>query len=298
MYRRAFRPAALAATLVLVLAGEIESRAEIQTAGLIESWKGSPTTSLIGSLTESRTESRTAGPIGSLTESWTESRTETPTGSAQCGPATIELTGPWRPAPDPEYVASFGDFTPDFAVEPDEQWKQLGEHRTDAILEVDTGVESRCDSDTCRTCVTTITARIGFTPSEIRLHEELRRNRCARRLVMVHERQHEAVTREAQALAMREAERNLRWAYHPHPAHVTPASALATGQEALTRKVGESLTRALETAMAHAEAENARLDRPERYRRESREHWSECGHRYGRAIRRSRCPEPSVPRGK
>ena len=89
------------------------------------------------------------------------------TRSEKCRPATIELTSPWRPAKAPEYVASFGDFTPDFEVEPDERWKQLGEHRTDAILEVDTKVETRCDSNTCRTCVTTISARIGFTPSEI-----------------------------------------------------------------------------------------------------------------------------------
>ena len=203
--------------------------------------------------------------------------TESRTGSETCAPASIELTSPWRPATDPEYVASFGDFTPDFAVEPDEQWKQLGEHRTNAILEVDTGVESRCDPDSCRTCVTTISARIGFTPSEIRLHEELRRNRCARKLVMLHERQHEAVTREAQAMAMREAKRNLRWARRSHPARVTRASAQEVGQEALIRKVGEDLTRALEKAMAHAEAENTRLDRPEQYRRENRKQWRICG---------------------
>ena len=63
----------------------------------------------------------------------------------------------------------------DFGVEPDERWEQLGEHRTDAILEVDTDAETRCDPNTCRTCVTTVIARIGFAPSEIRLHEELRR---------------------------------------------------------------------------------------------------------------------------
>ena len=104
------------------------------------------------------------------------------TRSEKCRPATIEVTSPWRPARGPEYVTSFGDFTPDFEVEPDERWEQLGEHRTDAILEVDTEVETRCHPNTCRTCVTTISARIGFTPSEIRLHENLRRNRCARKL--------------------------------------------------------------------------------------------------------------------
>ena len=199
--------------------------------------------------------------------------------NAKCRPATVELTRPWRPAKVPEYVASFGDITPDFEVEPDERWKQLGEHRTNAILEVDTEVGTRCDPNTCRTCVTTISARIGFTPSEIRLHEELRRNRCARKLTMLHERQHEAVTRKAQAMAVREAERNLRWARSPHAAHVTRASGRKAGQEELMRKVGEDLARALDKAMAYAEAENTRLDRPERYRRESRKQWRICGNR-------------------
>ena len=199
--------------------------------------------------------------------------------SEQCKPATIELTSPWRPAKAPEYVTSFGDFAPDFRVEPDEQWEQLGEHGTDAILEVDTKVETRCDANTCRTCVTTISARIGFTPSEIRLHEALRRNRCARRLTMQHERQHEAVTREAQAMAVREAQRNLRWARYPHAGHVTRASGREAAQEAIMRKVGEDLAQALETAMAYADAENTRLDRPERYRRESRRRWRICGNR-------------------
>lgn len=199
------------------------------------------------------------------------------TRSEECRPATIELTSPWRPAEVPEYVASFGDFTPDFEVEPDERWKQLGAYRTDAILEVDTEVETRCDPHTCRTCVTTISARIGFTPSVIRLHEELRRNRCARKLTMQHERQHEAVTRKAQAMAVREAKYNLRWARYPHAAHVTRASGREAGQEEIMRRVGEDLTRALEKAMAYADAENTRLDRPERYRRESREQWRMCG---------------------
>ena len=198
-------------------------------------------------------------------------------GARTAGPATIELTSPWRPAKVPEYVASFGDFTPDFGVEPDERWEQLGEHRTDAILEVDTEVETRCDPNTCRTCVTTISARIGFTPSEIRLAEELRRNRCARKLTMLHERQHEAVTRKAQAMAMREAKRNLRWARSAHAAHVTRANGREAGQEEIMRKVGEDLTRALEKAMAYEEAENTRLDRPQRYRRESRKQWRICG---------------------
>ena len=199
--------------------------------------------------------------------------------SEKCGPATIELTSPWRPAKAPEYVASFGDFAPDFRVEPDEQWEQLGEHGSDAILEVDTEVRTRCDANTCRTCVTTISAHIGFTPSEIRLHEALRRNRCARKLTMQHERQHEAVTRKAQAMAVREAKRNLRWARYPHAGHVTRPSGREAAQEEIMRKVGEDLSQALEKAMAYADAENTRLDRPERYRHESRKRWRICGNR-------------------
>ena len=51
-------------------------------------------------------------------------------GAKTCRPATIRFTQPWKPEKEPEYVASFGAFTPDFEVEPDEQWEQLGEHRT------------------------------------------------------------------------------------------------------------------------------------------------------------------------
>ena len=205
--------------------------------------------------------------------------TEGRTRGEKCRPSTIELTAPWRPAKAPQYVASFGDFTPDFRFEPDERWEQLGEHRTDAILEVGTEVEIRCDANTCLTCVTTISARIGFTPSEIRLHERLRRNRCARKLTMQHERRHEAVTRRAQAMAVREAKRNLRWARYPHAAHVTRASEPEAGQVEIMRKVSEDLTRALHRAIAYADAENTRLDRPERYRRESRKRWRVCSDR-------------------
>ena len=217
--------------------------------------------------------------------------------SEKCRPATIELTTPWRPAKAPEYVESFGEFTPDFGVEPDERWEQLGEHRTDAILAVDAEVEIRCDPNTCRTCVTTINARIGFTPSEIRLHESLRRNRCARKLTMLHERQHEAVTREAQAMAVREARRNLRWATYPHAGHVTPASGREAGQEALMRRVSEDLTRALEKAIAYDEAENARLDLPERYRRESRRQWRIMRRSAGRRRARARGWVPRAAAG-
>ena len=71
------------------------------------------------------------------------------------------------------------------------------------------------------------------------------------------------------------------------------------------RKVGEDLTRALEKAMAYEEAENTRLDRPERYRRESRKQWRICGNRSRcssraqsapRAVSRSRARLPAVER--
>ena len=80
------------------------------------------------------------------------------TGTSRCRPAVIRLTQPWRRAKEPVYVASFGAFTPDFEVEPNEHWKQLGEHRTSSILEASTEVETSCDASTCRTCVVAITA--------------------------------------------------------------------------------------------------------------------------------------------
>ena len=204
------------------------------------------------------------------------SQTGSQSGSRECAAPTIELTAPWRPPGDPEYVASFEDFTPDFSVGPDEQWKQLGEHRTRSILEVGTEVETRCDTSTCRTCITAITARIGFTPSEIRLHEDLRTDRCARKLTMLHEEQHAAVTRKAQAMALKAAKRNLAWAGSGHAAHETPSGRPEAGQEAVMDKVTHDLTRAMDKAVAYSERENARLDLPERYRRESRKRWRIC----------------------
>ena len=84
-------------------------------------------------------------------------------------------------------------------------------------------------------------------------------------------------TRKAQAMAVREAKRNLRWASYPHAGRVTRASEREAAQEAIMRKVGEDLAQALETAMAYADAENTRLDQPEQYRRESRKRWRLCG---------------------
>ena len=201
---------------------------------------------------------------------------ESQTGEKVCRPATIRLTQPWRPAKEPEYVASFGAFTPDFEVEPDEQWEQLGEHRTSSILEVSTDVETWCDMNTCRTCVVAITARIGFAPSEIRLHEDLRRNYCARKLTMQHEEDHAAVTRRAQAIAVEEARRNLAWARYRQAAYVSPASGGEAAQQEVMRKVEQDLMRALQKAVDYSERANAHLDQPERYRRESRWQWRLC----------------------
>ena len=164
----------------------------------------------------------------------------------------------------------------DFEVEPDEQWEQLGEHRTRSILEVSTNFETRCDMNTCRTCVVAITARIGFAPSEIRLHENLRRNYCARKLTMQHEEDHAAVTRRAQAIAVEEARRNLAWARYRQAAHVSPVSGGKAAQQEVMRKVEQDLMRALQKAVDYSERANDHLDQPERYRRESRRQWRLC----------------------
>ena len=201
---------------------------------------------------------------------------ESQTGEKVCKPATIRLTQPWRPAKEPEYVASFGAFTPDFEVEPDEQWEQLGEHRTSSIVEVSTEVETWCNMNTCRTCVVAITARIGFAPSEIRLHEDLRRDYCARKLTMQHEEEHAAVTRRVQAIAVEEARRNLAWARYRQAAHVSSVSGGEAVQQEVMRKVEQDLMRALQKAVDYSERANAHLDQPERYRRESRWQWRLC----------------------
>lgn len=198
------------------------------------------------------------------------------TAEQRCSPATIRLTAPWKPAREPEYVASFGDFTPNFEVEPDERWEQLGEHRTSSILEVRTEVETRCDADACRTCAVAITARIGFEPSEILLHEDLRENRCARTLVWRHEQEHAAVTRRAQAMTMEKARLNLAWARSRQAGHVSAAGREESGQENVMRRVERDLMDALQEAVDYSDKANARLDRPERYRRESRRRWKRC----------------------
>ena len=197
-------------------------------------------------------------------------------GAKTCRPATIRFTQPWKPEKEPEYVASFGAFTPDFEVEPDEQWEQLGEHRTSSVLEARTKVETRCDMNACRTCVVAITARIGFTPSEIRLHEGLRRDHCARALTIQHEQEHAAVTRKAQAIAVDEARRNLAWARYRQAAHVGPAGGEEAAQQEVIRRVEQDLMRALQKAVDYSDRANARLDQPERYRRESRRQWRLC----------------------
>ena len=201
---------------------------------------------------------------------------ESRSGAKTCRPATIRLTQPWRPETEPDYVASFGAFAPDFEVEPDEQWEQLGEHRTSSILEASTKVQTRCDRSTCRTCVVEITARIGFAPSEIRLHEDLRGNYCARALTIQHEQEHAAVTRKAQAIAVEEARRNLAWARYRQAAHVSPAGGQKAAQQEVIRKVEQNLMRALQKAVDYADRANALLDQPERYRRESQRQWRLC----------------------
>ena len=94
-----------------------------------------------------------------------------------------------------------------------------------SVLEVSADAETWCDMNVCRMCIVAITARIGFAPSEIRLHENLRRKHCARKLTMQHEQAHAAVTRRAQAIAVEEARRTLAWARSRYPAHVSPVSA-------------------------------------------------------------------------
>ena len=201
------------------------------------------------------------------------------TGTRRCRPAVIRLTQPWRRAKEPVYVASFGAFTPDFEVEPNEHWKQLGEHRTSSILEASTEVETSCDASTCRTCVVAITARIGFAPSEIRLHEDLRRDYCARALTLQHEQQHAAVTRRAQRMAVEEARRNLAWARDRQAGLVSRASGREAAEQQIMGKVEQDLVRALQKAEDYSDRANARLDHPEQYRRESRRQWRLCRNR-------------------
>ena len=129
----------------------------------------------------------------------------------------------------------------------------------------------------CRTCVVAITARIGFTPSEIRLHEGLRTGLLrAGAHDTAPKQEHAAVTRKAQAIAVDEARRNLAWATYRQAAHVGPADGGEAAQQEVIRRVEQDLMRALQKAVDYSDRANARLDQPERYRRESRRQWRLC----------------------
>ncbi len=197
-----------------------------------------------------------------------------------CSAATLALTGPWAPPGEPRYVTKFesglGEEWERYGG-PHERWMQTGEHESNSVLEVQTEFETWCFVNMCRTCLTEITASIGFTPSVIRLHEKLRRNRCQRNFTMHHELGHAEITRKAQAIALQEARQNLMWTQEGYPPIKARENSLHTGASQLSRKVHEDLAQALNTATSYSNRANARLDHPARYVRESREAHRRCG---------------------
>ena len=82
--------------------------------------------------------------------------------------------------------------------------------------------------------------------------------------------------RRAQAIAVEEARRNLAWARYRQAAHVSPVSGGEAVQQEVMRVVEQDLMRALQKAVDYSERANAHLDKPERYRRESRSQWRLC----------------------
>ena len=197
-----------------------------------------------------------------------------------CGPVTLALTGPWAPPGKPRYVAKFESGLGKEWEQlggPHDRWMQTGEHESNSVLEVQTEFESWCFVNVCRTCLTGVTASIGFTPSVISLHEKLRRNRCERDFTMRHELGHAEVTRKAQAMALQEARRNLAWTQEPYPPTKARENAQHTAADQFTRKVEQDLSRALNKAITYSTKANRRLDHPARYVRESREQHRRCG---------------------
>ena len=200
-------------------------------------------------------------------------------GRTLCKAAAIELTGPWEPAAKPNYVTNFTSFTPDFDSEPHEQWETLGLHETSEFLEWSMQYQNQCGTNTCRACVVAITATIGYTPSVITLHEDLRRNHCARTLVMRHEQEHAAITGTAQGMVLKKARQNLRWASRAHPGRVVQPNTEEREIDKVMAKISEDLTRAFDQARAYSTKANDQLDQPKRYLRESQERWRRCRRR-------------------
>lgn len=145
------------------------------------------------------------------------------------------------------------------------------------MLEVETGVETWCGLEGCRSCVEWVRARIGFTPSEVLLHHDLRGGACARGLTLEHELAHVEVMREAQARVLRNAHRSLAWATVDPPGRTAPMGDRKRTQAALIDRVEASLASALAEAVAHADAASARLDHPARHRHDSRRQRALCG---------------------
>ena len=197
-----------------------------------------------------------------------------------CSPAPLTLTGPWAPPGKPRYVATFesglGKEWEQYGG-PHDRWMQTGEHESNSVLEVQTEFETWCFANMCRTCLTEITATIGFTPSVISLHEKLRHNGCERDFTMRHELGHAEITRKAQAMALEEARRNLAWTQEQYPPIKARENARHTGADHFTRKVEQDLSRALNKAITYSTKANRRLDHPARYVRESREQHRRCG---------------------
>lgn len=225
--------------------------------------------------------------LAALMEHGEELQNRTDTGNTfgePCSSTTLALTGPWAPPGQPRYVRSFesglGEEWERYGG-PHERWMQVGEHESNPVLEVQTEFETSCFLNMCRTCLTEITASIGFTPSVIRLHEKLRRNRCERDFTMRHELGHAEITRKAQAMALEEATRNLAWTQVEYPPIKTRENASHTAGDDFTHKIGEDLNRALNKAVTYATRANRRLDHPVRYIRESEERNRRCGTRRG-----------------
>ena len=88
--------------------------------------------------------------------------------------------------------------------------------------------------------------------------------------------EHAAVTRRVQAMAMEKARLDLAWARSRQAGHVSAAGREEAGQENVVRRVERNLMDALQEAVDYSDKANARLDRPERYRHESRRQWKRC----------------------
>ena len=150
-----------------------------------------------------------------------------------CEPARVELSGFWKPTSTFEY----------FPADPPQGHPRrrdatvAGLHETAERMDVRIGLALRCLDERCQVCVSSVEGRIGYEPSRLGLRADLADNDCLRAHVLAHEQRHAAVTRKAEAHALRRARELLAWVRRAHPGHFVARSETDDGQRQMHSRV-------------------------------------------------------------